>query len=127
LTGELLSSIKKALPPDAIICANNYLAYGCLQELQKSGVAVPETMGLITFDQYPFSQYTQPALSTISIDMFDLGKQAGALLIGKIKQPNLQVQTFSTLAHLIVQGSTRILIKNDHKGAKFAENHGRSS
>ena len=63
-------------------------------------------MGVITFDDYPFSQITDPMLSVVNIDVYDLGQQASKLMINKIKKPNLQVQTYTTLPNLIIREST---------------------
>ncbi|MCL2238896.1 MAG: LacI family transcriptional regulator, partial [Defluviitaleaceae bacterium] len=67
-------------PFTAVICANNFLAVGCLRAFQRQGVRVPEDISLITFDEYPFAKFTDPPLTTISIDVHDLGVQAGKLL-----------------------------------------------
>lgn len=93
--------------PDAVICANNYLALGALNELQSQSIDVPNDMGLITFDAYPFSKITNPKLTTIDIDVYDLGKQAGEIILRKIKKPNLYMQSYTTLANLIINGSTK--------------------
>lgn len=93
--------------PDSVICANNYLAVGALQTLRKRGIAVPGEMGIITFDSYPFTRITEPRMTTIDIDVYDMGKQAGEIILKKIKKPNLQIQSFTTLASLIVNASTK--------------------
>jgi len=90
----------------AIICANNALAFGCLRELQSFGVSVPEKMSLMTFDDYPLAQLTIPSLTTVSIDIHELGLSAGKLLVSKIKNPEMQVQTFTTMPRLVTRDST---------------------
>lgn len=93
--------------PDSVICANNYLAVGAMNALHNHGVAVPGEMGLITFDTYPFSRITEPKMTTVDIDVYDMGKQAGEIILKKIKKPNLQMQSYTTLASLVVNGSTK--------------------
>ena len=92
--------------PDAIICANNLLAYGCLRMLQRKGVAVPDDISLITFDDYPLAQLVSPALTTVSIDVYEMRVSAGKLLVNKMKKPELHVQTFTTMPRLIIREST---------------------
>jgi len=96
--GELLTLRE---PVEAVICANNHLALGCLREVQSRGVKVPEDLSLITFDDYPFAKYTCPPLTTVSIDVYDLGMQAGKLLVSRIKKPGLHMQSFTTLPILV--------------------------
>lgn len=104
MTEKLLSLDKR---PDAIVCANNYLALGALNTLHKEGIDIPNEMGLITFDVYPFAKITDPHLTTIDIDVYDLGKQAGEIILRKIRKPNLQIQSYTTLANLIESESTK--------------------
>ena len=92
--------------PTAVICANNVLAFGCLRALQSSGIDVPTMVSLLTFDDYPLAKITIPTLTSVSIDLYDLGISAGKLLVGKIKKPEMQVQTFSTMPRLIAREST---------------------
>ena len=103
MTRMLIKSGKK---PSAIICSGNMLAFGCLRALQASGIEVPRSMSLITFDDYPLAQLTVPALTTVSIDVYEMGVSAGKLLVNKIKMPEMQVQTFTTMHQLVVRGST---------------------
>lgn len=93
--------------PDAVICANNYIALGVMKCLEYHKLRIPKDIGVITFDDYPFSRVTTPKMSVVNIDVFDMGIQAGKLIINKIKKPNLQVQSHSTLPNLIVRGSTK--------------------
>lgn len=92
--------------PDAIICANNHIALGVVKAIKKHKLRIPRDIGVITFDDYPFSRITDPMLTVVNIDVFDLGQQAGKLIINKIKKPNLQIQSYTTLPNLIVREST---------------------
>ena len=93
--------------PDVIICANNNITYACVKEIQALGYCIPDDVGVITFDDYPYSQITEPKLTVVDIDMYDMGIQAGKLVINKVKRPNMQVQSYTTLPHLIIRGSTK--------------------
>ena len=63
--------------PDAVICANNPIALGVLQALQDKGIRIPDDMSLITFDSYPFSLFTEPQMTVVDINMYDMGQEAG--------------------------------------------------
>ncbi|MEG0485562.1 MAG: LacI family DNA-binding transcriptional regulator [Oscillospiraceae bacterium] len=103
LANELLSMKQR---PDAIICANNYIAYGCVSGLQANHINIPKDIAVITFDDFPFSQVLFPQLSVVNIDVYDIGQQAGKLILSKIKKPNLYVQSYTTLPSLIEREST---------------------
>ena len=92
--------------PDAIVCANNYLALGCVIAVREAGIRIPEDLAVMTFDDYPFSQQTVPPLTTVNIDVRDMGSQAAELLLTVLRHPNKQVQTYITTFNLIEREST---------------------
>lgn len=98
-----------ALPnsPEAVVCADNNLALGAMYKLQDKGLKVPQDMGIITFDAFPYAKITRPKMTTVDIDVYDMGKLAGELIVKKIKKPALQTQSYTTLANLIVNGTTK--------------------
>lgn len=98
--------LKMTPRPRAVICANNPIALGVLQELQAREIRVPEDMALMTFDSYPFSLYTEPPLTVVDINMYDMGQEAGRLLLQKLKHPNTRVQSFCTAPELVIRGTT---------------------
>lgn len=103
-TRELLALEK---PPQAIICANQYLAFGCVEALRRSGVAIPQKMAVITFDDFPFSKVMEPPLTVVNLDMYDMGEQAAKIILRRIRNPQLLVQAYTTLPSLIERESTR--------------------
>ena len=70
------------------------------------GLRVPEDMALIAFDTYPFSLLTEPQMTVVDINMYDMGQEAGRLVPKKLKNPKVQVQTFMTSPELVVRGTT---------------------
>lgn len=92
--------------PDAIICANNYIAIGCVDALLKKGMNIPADIGVMAFDDYPFSQITEPPLTVVDINVRDMGNQAGKFLIDIIKRPNMQIQTYVTTSNIMERHST---------------------
>lgn len=95
--------------PDAVICEYNQIAIGAADAITKHGMTIPDHIGIISFDDYPLSQLVNPPLTVVDIDVHELGRQAASILLKKIKNPVLQVQSFTTLPSLIVRSSTRNL------------------
>lgn len=102
-TKEVLASENR---PEVILCTNNYLAMGCLHCLRQEGLQVPKDIAVMTFDNYPFSMITEPQLTTIEADMYDMGVEAARFILRKIKKPELQTQTYCTVPRLIERSST---------------------
>lgn len=99
--------LKQNPRPQAVVCANNNMALGAMYELQDSGLKVPKDIGVITFDSFPYTKITRPRLTTVDIDVYDMGKIAGDLIVRKIKNRNLAIQSYTTLASLVINGSTQ--------------------
>ncbi|KAB1437638.1 LacI family DNA-binding transcriptional regulator [Candidatus Galacturonibacter soehngenii] len=93
--------------PDAVICENNLIAMGAVKAIENKNLSIPKDIGMITFDDYPLSQLIDPPLTVIDIDVYEMGNQAATILLRKINNKNLSVQSFVTLPNLIVRSSTR--------------------
>lgn len=93
--------------PDAIICANNSIAMGCVAAVQERGLSIPGDMGVMAFDDYPFSQMMEPPLTVVDINVRDMGAQAAKFLVDMIRHPNMQIQTYITTSNVIPRASTR--------------------
>lgn len=70
--------------PDALICMNNYVAFGALKRLREEGYSVPEQMGMVTFDNEPLAPYTTPPLTSLHMDTFGLGVKSAEVLMNSI-------------------------------------------
>lgn len=67
--------------PTAVFVANDYMAIGALGALQDTGVRVPEDLAVAGFDDIPMARYLTPPLTTVHVDMLELGQQAVHLLL----------------------------------------------
>ncbi|MDE7132647.1 MAG: LacI family transcriptional regulator [Lachnospiraceae bacterium] len=95
-------------PPQAIVCENNTLALSLSKALQDKHVRIPDEVAFLTFDSYPYSALIEPSPTIIDIDVYDLGVQAAVMLLRKLENPSLLVQTYTTLP-VLRQGCTTSL------------------
>ncbi|MCI8773187.1 MAG: LacI family transcriptional regulator [Lachnospiraceae bacterium] len=63
-----------SLGATAIVCGNDLLASGALEECRANGFRVPEDVSIIGFDDIPISAKLTPSLTTIRQDRIELGK-----------------------------------------------------
>lgn len=70
---------------DGILCTNDDLAVGVLQECVASGIRVPENMAIAGFHGLEIGQVTTPRLASVLTPRFEMGKAATEILIKKIK------------------------------------------
>ena len=82
--------------PEVLLCNNNHLALHCLQHVRKLGLHVPKDIAVLTFDNYPFSMLTDPAITAVEVDMHDMGTNAARFVLQRIRKPNLQTQSYCT-------------------------------
>jgi len=67
--------------PTAIFVANDHMALGVMGALQEAGRRVPEDIALAGFDDITMARYLTPALSTVHVDMLQMGERAVELLL----------------------------------------------
>lgn len=96
------------VPPDGIICTNSLMAVGTMRAIRAKGLDVPGQVSLIAFDDHPYSPMVSPQPTIIDIDLFSLGVHAGNLLLKKIRDPAMLVQTYTALPRLLLRGTTRV-------------------
>ena len=68
--------LKKSLGVTAIFASTDEMAYGAIRACHDLGLAVPDDVSVIGFDNYPGSAYCVPALTTIDASLMDLGFEA---------------------------------------------------
>lgn len=95
---------KKPLP-EAIFAANDSMAVGALRALREAGVAVPEEVALSGFDDIPIARYVTPALTTVNVEIAELGRRAFEMLLEEIngRSPQQRREKFPT--RLVVRES----------------------
>ena len=62
--------------PDAVFAANDMMALGCLFGLNQAGIKVPDEIALVGFDDIPLARYVHPPLTTMRVNIAELGGRA---------------------------------------------------
>ena len=62
--------------PDAVFAANDMMALGCLFALGQGGLRAPADIALAGFDDIPLSRYIDPPLTTMRVEIAELGARA---------------------------------------------------
>mgnify|MGYP000759409191 FL=1 len=78
---------------DAIFAANSMLCLGTVKELQEQGIHVPEQVAVIGFDNYEWTEITNPPLTAVTQNASLMGRTASELLLQLLdgKQPEQRV------------------------------------
>ncbi|MDN5781224.1 MAG: LacI family transcriptional regulator [Luteimonas sp.] len=81
--GEVLAGAER---PDAIFAANDMMALGCLFALNHAGVQAPRDIAIAGFDDIPLARYVHPSLTTMRVDIAELGGRALRMLLDGMAQ-----------------------------------------
>lgn len=105
LAGRELLAAK--VRPDAVFAANDMMALGCLFTFNQAGVKVPEDIALAGFDDIPLARYVHPSLTTMRVDIAELGARALLALIEQTAGREVPAgATAALVPELVVRGST---------------------
>lgn len=77
----LLGSDRLSLLPTAIFCANDALAFGCMDALAEFGVRVPADVSVMGFDDSLLARMTTPPLTTVRQPLREIGSRSVDLLL----------------------------------------------
>ena len=70
--------------PDAVFAANDMMALGCLFALSQAGIRVPDDIALAGFDDIPLARYVHPGLTTMRVNIAELGDRAVRMLMSQL-------------------------------------------
>lgn len=100
--------LARADRPTAVFCFNDQMAIGAMDVLRRRGLAVPDDVSIVGFDDIPFARYSVPPLTTIAQPVREIGHETVRLLLG-IVRGQVQSAVSVVLPHrLIVRDSTAL-------------------
>ncbi|MFJ5714354.1 LacI family DNA-binding transcriptional regulator [Neobacillus sp. NPDC093127] len=75
-------------PPTALVVADDFMALGVLNTLDELGISVPDDISIVGFNNVLLAEMAKPPLTSVDINIFELGYQASKNLIQKIENNN---------------------------------------
>ncbi len=93
--------LNRSTIPKAIVTENNTLAVGAARALRELSDEKSNEIVFLTFDIYPYTTILDPRPDVIDINVYELGMQVGEMIIRKINNPTLMIQSYSTLPEII--------------------------
>lgn len=94
-----------ATPPTAIVYDNDMMAVGGLSVTHELGIAVPDRLSLLAWDDSTFCRLASPPLSAMSHDVHELGELAGSALLALLEGREAPSRE-APLPHFIPRGTT---------------------
>jgi len=83
---------EKELDFTAIFAYNDMMAFGAMQAVKEKGLRIPEDIGLVGYDDIPFSSLISPSLSTIRLKKQELGTESVKLLLSHINSNRKKIK-----------------------------------
>jgi LacI family transcriptional regulator len=90
--------------PTALFAANDAMAIGALCAIREQGVRVPEDIAVVGFDDVPIARFLSPPLTTVSVEIAELGRQAFELLL-EAGEPGREPRLEILPTHLVIRES----------------------
>jgi len=89
---ELLAEVEKRASGKAdwtgVFCANDMGAFRLMNALEAAGIAVPEKVSVIGFDDLPYAALMHPRLTTMRVDCAEMARQAIGLVQRRLADPS---------------------------------------
>jgi LacI family transcriptional regulator len=92
-------------PPTGLFIATFSVALWVLQGLRELEVSVPDGLSVITFPEHRIAQHTNPPLTTVTSSMFQMGQEAGRLLMDIIDGQEVESVQLDDLPRVVDRGS----------------------
>lgn len=91
---------------DALLCANDLVAVAALGCLREAGLRVPDDLMLAGFGESILAQKVSPAITTVTLNHEELGRQAVMLFSYLYRQSKHISATIKVESHICVRAST---------------------
>jgi LacI family transcriptional regulator len=93
-------------PPTAIFAFNDMLAIGAMQAARQRGVAVPEELSVVGFDDTFEASIVTPTLTTVRQPLAEMGRMAVALLVRLLQNQRIEALHVELATKLVAREST---------------------
>ncbi|WP_019413711.1 LacI family DNA-binding transcriptional regulator [Paenisporosarcina sp. TG20] len=89
-------AIKKLMnlenPPTALVVADDLIALGVLNTLSEMNISVPDDISILSFNNVLFAELSNPPLTSVEINIFEIGYQAAKSIIQILANPKVPVK-----------------------------------
>ncbi len=99
--------LKKNRNFTAIFCFNDIAAIGAIRALKDAGLAVPEDVSVVGFDDIQSAAYSTPSLTTVRQPLKEMGRRGAQVLLERIANREKEYPTGIVMApEFVVREST---------------------
>jgi LacI family transcriptional regulator len=92
-------------PPEAIVCASDWIAIGAIQWLHQHSFRVPDDIAITGSDNISESAFTVPSLTTVHVHKQLMGELAAERVVKRIENADEIPLFIQTPTHLVIRQS----------------------
>lgn len=103
---DAMASLLDDAAPDAVFAANNLMTVGAMECLVERGLAIPDDIAVVGFDELPWADLVRPSITTVAQPTYEEGRTAAELLAKRIAQPSWEFTRIVLRTELRVRASS---------------------
>jgi len=103
LAAELLDLPER---PTAIMAGSDQQAYGVYQAARERGIAIPDDLSVVGFDDVPLCRWVSPTLTTVRQPLADMAREATRLVLDLARTGEAGTNRVELATQLVVREST---------------------
>jgi DNA-binding LacI/PurR family transcriptional regulator len=101
----IISFLSSVDTPTALVCTDDFIAIELMSHFEELTIRVPEDVSIASFNNVLLAEYSKPPLTSVDINIFQLGVEGASCLIEKIKNPDVLPKRITIPARLIERKS----------------------
>lgn len=90
----------------AVVCNGDMVALGACLALIRAGLQPGRDVSVVGFDDIPEAAVASPALTTMAVSPYSLGRRLARVLLDRIKEPDMPATTVEVSAKLMERETT---------------------
>lgn len=100
--------LRRTIPPTALLVTDDLMAVGVVNTLTEMQIEIPTEVSIVSFNNALFAEMSRPPLTSIDINIKELGYQAASNLIQLLKNENDPVKRIIIPHTLVIRQSCDI-------------------
>ncbi|MGW5875763.1 LacI family DNA-binding transcriptional regulator [Nocardiopsis terrae] len=103
--GAMARLLDRGGEPDAVFVASDMMAVGAVRVLRERGLAVPDDVALVGFDDTMMGRHTDPPLTTVHQPTVQMGQEMARLLVDVAIPRTAESEMVLLQTHMVVRDS----------------------
>lgn len=100
-------------PPTALVVSDDLMALGVLNTLNEIGIRVPEDISVVSFNNVMLAEMSRPPLTSVDINILELGFESAKNLIQMIENPKEPVKRVIIPYELVKRQSCGVYLNGE--------------